>query len=183
MKLFTVATLGLCAVGLTAPFGCATTPQSPEGRQDLKAAADQTVERMTARDPSLQDLLDRSAGYAVFPTVGKGGAVVGGAYGRGILYQDGAPIGFVDLSQASVGAQLGGQSYSELIVFQSESALNRVKGGPFNVTADMSAVAVTAGAAASAAFNQGVAIFTIPKAGAMLEVSVGGQKINFVPMG
>lgn len=183
MKLFTVATLGLCAVGLTVPLGCATAPQSPEGRDELRTSAENTLERMKARDPSLENVLNRAAGYAIFPTIGKGGLGVGGGYGRGILYENGQPIGYVDLSQASVGAQVGGQSYSELIVFQTESALNRVKGGPFNVTADMSAVAVTAGAAASAAFNRGIAIFTFPKAGAMLEVSVGGQKINFVPAG
>ncbi len=183
LKPLSVAALGFCALGLALPIGCATVPKTQEGRADLSADAQHALDSLIAKDPSLKRVIDRSTAYAVFPTVGKGGAIVGGAYGKGILYQNGKQTGFVELNQASIGAQLGGQSFSEVIVFQTPAAVERLKSGTLNLTADMSAIAITSGAAASAPFSHGMAVFVEPKGGAMVEVSVGGQKINYVPMG
>src|SRR5207244_8543914 len=118
---------------------------------------------------------------AVFPSVGKAGLVAGGAYGRGILYQDGRPAGYVDLKQGSVGAQIGAQTYNELVVFENDAAIDRVKSGEFDLGAAASAIALKAGVGGAARFTNGVAVFIQPKGGLMAEASITGQKLNFVP--
>jgi lipid-binding SYLF domain-containing protein len=135
---------------------------------------------MTRTDPGLRDFIDRGAGYAIFPNVGKGGLVVGGAYGRGIVYGDNRQmIGYSDITQASVGLQAGGQSFRELLVFENQAALDRFKGDRFSLGANASAVALKSGAAATARFQDGIAIFTQPMGGAMFEASVSGQQFKF----
>jgi lipid-binding SYLF domain-containing protein len=170
------------AVALLAT-GCASpAPKTSAERQSLVSEADAAVSTMTAKDPSLRDFLDRSYGYVVFPNVGKGGAVVGGAYGRGVVFEQGRPIGFANLKQASIGAQLGGQTYSEVIAFQNQGALERIKVGDFDMGGEVSAVALKAGAARTAQFQGGMAVFVQPKGGLMAEASNKGQKINFEPL-
>jgi lipid-binding SYLF domain-containing protein len=160
---------------------CATAPKSPSGRQELMTAANETLTEMTRRDPGLRNVLQQSAGFAVFPSIGKGGLVIGGAHGRGVLYQAGRPIGWVQLSQASLGALAGGQTFSQLIVFRTPQALQDIKDGEFTLSGDVSAVALTAGAAAQARFRHGTAVFILPRGGLMAEVAVSGQKISFTP--
>ena len=89
---------------------CAVAPKTTGQRTGLKIDADNTVAQMTAEDPSLRPLISQAAGYVVFPSVGQGGALVGGAAGKGVLYEHGQFVGYADLSQVSVGAQLGGQN-------------------------------------------------------------------------
>src|SRR5690606_34069387 len=108
-------------------------------------------------DSSLQGFLDKSYGYAVFPDVGKGGLGLGGAYGRGQVFEQGRLIGYCDLSQATIGLQAGAQTYSELIVFENKEALDRFTSGRFEFSANASAVALKAGAAAAADYTNGVA--------------------------
>ncbi len=175
-SLYSIATVCLAALAL----GCSTTPKSAEAKQDLQSGAERAVERMTEADPDLRGVIDRGHGYAIFPKVGKGGLIVGGAYGRGIVYEQGQMIGYADLTQASVGAQIGGQTYSELIVFQTADALNRFRNNQLEFSANASAVIIETGAAKAAEFKDGVAIFIQPRAGAMAEASVGGQKFTFV---
>lgn len=163
-----------------AAMGCRTAPKSDAAKEDLQSGAQRAVDRMTAADPDLRGVIDKGHGYAIFPKVGKGGVIVGGAYGRGIVYEQGRMIGYADLTQASVGAQLGGQTYSELIVFQSSDALNRFRNNQLEFSANASAVILEKGAAKAAEFQNGVAIFVQPRAGAMAEASVGGQKFTFV---
>ena len=161
--------------------GCSTTPKNESAQQDLKIQADATVDRFRAKDPTLNDRINEAYGYAVFPNIGKGGAGVGGAFGRGIVYQQGQPVGFATMTQASFGLQLGGQFYSELLLFD-QPALERFKRGEFSLGAQASAVAATAGAGANARFQNGVMIFTMGEKGLMYEASVGGQKFSFQPM-
>jgi len=167
----------VCLVG-----GCSTAPKTAEERQDLQADARSAVHSMAAKDATFQSFLDRAYGYAVYPNVGKGGAVVGGAYGKGILYEQGRPVGYTDLTQASAGAQLGGQAYREVIVFENAAALDKVKNGTYSLGAEVSAVILKSGAAREARFKNGVAVFVQPKAGAMAEASVSGQKLSYKPM-
>ena len=108
----------------------------------------------------------------------KGAIGVGGAYGKGILYQDGRQVGYCDLSQGSIGFQLGGQAYSEIIFLQTNSNLEDFKSGHFAFAAQASAVAVTAGASADAAYTAGVAVFTRPRRGLMGEAAIGGQNFT-----
>lgn len=161
--------------------GCATSPKTDKGKRDLEARAQTTLRDMRARDPGLDSVLAGSAGYAVFPEIGKGGAVVGAAYGRGVLFERGQPTGFVELNQGSIGAQLGGQTFSELLVFEDPGAIDRLKRGVFSVGANASAVALTSGASANAEFIDGVAVFTVPRGGMMAELSISGQQFNFEP--
>jgi lipid-binding SYLF domain-containing protein len=162
---------------------CATAPKTMNERQVLADQARTTLTAMMDRDVGLRSTLDRSAGYAVFPEIGKGGLIVGGAHGQGILYQRGREVGFVSLSQASVGAQIGAQTFAELIVFQRDQDVARLKTGAYSLGGNVSAVALTTGAAASAPFANGVAVFVLPRGGAMAELSVSGQKINYQPLG
>lgn len=179
MRIFISAT---CAVACVLA-ACATAPKSRASRDSLEARADATLDSMKAKDPALNDVLQSSYGYAVFPNIGKAGAVVGAAYGRGVVYEQGRKVGYVELNQGSFGAQLGAQSYSELIVFRDQFDLQRLKSGSFSLGGNASAVALTAGAAATARFQNGIAVFVMPRGGLMAELSVSGQQINFQPRG
>ena len=143
--------------------------------------AEQTIKKFKAKDPSLKRFFDAAEGWAVYPTIGKGGWVVGGAYGEGVVYQKGEVIGFTDVKQVSVGLQFGGQAYSELIFFRDEQALQRFKSEKLEFDAQVSAVVADRGAAANADYHAGVAIFTLTKGGLMAEASVGGQSFSFSP--
>lgn len=175
IALFAVAALIMLA-------GCESTPESSAERDALHDEVQAALTRMKQVDPTLQDRLDRAYGYAIFPSVGKGGLIVGGAYGRGEVYEQGRLIGYTDLQQGSVGLQAGGQEFSELILFESQQALDSFKGGNFTLGANASAVALKSGAAASADFKDGVLVITHPKGGLMFEASVSGQKFDYRPV-
>lgn len=162
---------------------CSTAPKTTSERASLMRQADSTLEVMRAESTAFGDLLDRSHGYAVFPSIGKGGAFVGGAYGRGIVYEQGQPVGYVELNQASLGLQLGGQTFSEVILFETPAALEQLKGGSWSLGAGASAIVLTTGAGGRLDFRGGVAVVVKPKGGLMFDVSVSGQKLNFEQMG
>lgn len=161
---------------------CTTAPETEAGRSALVDDAQAALARMKADDPSLDEFLKNGYGYAIFPSVGKGGLVVGGAYGQGVVYEGDKLIGYADLTQATIGLQLGGQSYSELIVFQNEQALRTFTSGSLEFAAQASAVALKSGASADANYTDGVAVFTRSNAGLMYEASIGGQNFDFVPV-
>ena len=114
--------------------------------------------------------------------MGKGGLVVGGAGGSGIVFEHGKAVGRTSLSQVTIGAQIGGQSYYEIIFFETAESLAAFKKGEWTMAAQVSAVALSSGASADAKYKEGVAVFTLSKGGAMAEASVGGQKFSFKPM-
>ncbi len=140
-------------------------------------------------------------GYAVFPTIGKGGVGVGAAYGKGRVYEKGKYVGDTSMTQVTVGFQLGGQAYSQIIFFENQSAFKEFTSGNFAFGAEASAVAITAAAGAKAntagssagasvgkndarvvgAYNKNLATFTVAKGGLMYEASIGGQKFNYTP--
>jgi lipid-binding SYLF domain-containing protein len=161
--------------------GCSTAPRSADAREGLMREADQTLAEFRREDPGLDPMLSKAQGCAVFPSVGKGAWVVGGAYGKGIVYEKGTLIGYCDLTQASVGLQFGGQSYSELIVFQTAEAIESFKSGNFAFAANASATVIKAGAAASAKYDNGVAVFVRIGGGLMVEAAIGGQKFAYIP--
>lgn len=168
---------------LLALSACATAPKSTASKQSLEDNSMATLNTMIRKDPGLENRLRQSAGYAVFPSIGKGGFIAGAAYGRGILYQNGRSVGYVELNQGSLGAQIGAQTFAEVIVFLDQSKVEQLKAGKFSLDANASAVILTTGAAASAPFQNGVGVFVMPKGGAMAELSVSGQQINFQPQG
>lgn len=145
--------------------------------QDAKTAMAE-FERTNAK---IKPFVQSAHGYAIFPSVGKGAIGIGGAHGDGLVYEKGKLIGSTSLSQITIGFQFGGQAYRELICFQTKDALDRFKGGNFEFDAQAGAVAVTAGVSVDAAYEHGVAIFTMAKGGLMYEASVGGQKFSFEP--
>jgi lipid-binding SYLF domain-containing protein len=167
------------ALAIAMMLGCATAPKTPTAQANLEAEADATLQTMRQRDPSLDAMLRTAPAYVVFPDIGKGALVAGAAYGRGILYERGQHAGFVELNQASIGAQVGAQSFSELIVFTDPVEVDRLKQGAYSFGANASAVALTEGAAAATDFSDGVAVFVVPRGGVMAELSLSGQKLNY----
>ncbi|HEY7379284.1 MAG TPA: YSC84-related protein [Steroidobacteraceae bacterium] len=143
----------------------------------------------------------KSYGYAVFPTIGKGGIGIGGAHGKGRVYVGGKYVGDTSMTQLTAGFQLGGQAFSQIIFFEDKRAFDEFTGGNFEFGAQATAVAITAGASVGATttgssagasggkndaatvggYYKGMAVFTVAKGGLMYEATVGGQKFNYKP--
>jgi lipid-binding SYLF domain-containing protein len=141
----------------------------------------QTVQTFQSKDPGLSTFFSKAPGYVVFPAVGKGGFGIGGAFGEGVVYQNNQPIGRAKLTQISVGAQIGGQKYAEVIFFETTADLAHFVQGNFAFSGSVSAVALKSGASANAKYRDGVAVFTAAEGGLMLEAAVGGQKFGYEP--
>jgi lipid-binding SYLF domain-containing protein len=162
--------LAVAVLALSAP---------PAAGQDNVA---KTIAEFTKADSGIAKFFQDAYGYAVFPTVGKGGIGIGGAHGSGWVYERRRLVGKSTLTQVTIGLQFGGQSYSEVIFFKDTTALRDFQRGNFEVGAQASAVAITAGAAANLAYNGGVAIVTRAKGGLMYEATVAGQKFSYAPI-
>ncbi|HVV03514.1 MAG TPA: YSC84-related protein [Puia sp.] len=130
-------------------------------------------------DPSMENLFKHSAGYAIFPNVGKGAVGVGGAAGKGAVYEKGTLVGTAQMVQVTVGAQAGGQAYREIIFFENKDALDRFMQNKVEFSGQASAIAVKAGTSANANYRNGVVVFSQEKGGLMLEASLGGQKFTY----
>jgi len=148
-----------------------------------KIDVEQAIQEMTTDDPGLQRFFDSSYGYVVFPSVGKGGFIVGGAHGNGLVYEQGNLVGKAELTQGSIGLQAGGQSYIEVIFFETKADLDRFKSGKFEFSGQASAVAIKKGASADIDYAKGVAVVTKAKGGLMAEASIGGQDFGYTPIG
>jgi lipid-binding SYLF domain-containing protein len=140
-------------------------------------------------------------GYAVFPTIGKGGLGIGGAHGKGRVYAGGKAVGDTSMTQVSIGFQAGGQAFSQIIFFKDKRAFDEFTSGNFEFGAEASAIAITAAASAGAGttgasagasggkkdaktagdYYKGMATFTIAKGGLMFEAAIGGQKFSYKP--
>jgi lipid-binding SYLF domain-containing protein len=176
--------IALGAVLVASPLvltACSTAPKSEVARDNLREESELSLRKLKSTDATLDDFLRRGYGYVVFPEVGKGGLIVGGAYGRGIAYEQGQMVGYADIAQADVGLQAGGQSFTEVLVFENKAAMDNFKYGRLKFGANASAVAMKAGAAAATQFKDGVAVFTQPIGGLMFEASVGGQSFTYRP--
>jgi lipid-binding SYLF domain-containing protein len=174
--------VAVALIGVATLSGCATAPTSAEGKASLGNDVRTALAMATARDPSLPEFLGKAYGYAIFPSVGKGAFGVGGAYGKGEVYERGQKIGYCDLSQATLGFQLGGQAYTEIIAFEHKTALESFKNGHLRFAGQASAVALKSGAGAHAQYADGVSVFTSNEQGWMLEASIGGQSFSFQPL-
>ena len=141
---------------------------NPELEKECKEA----ISEMKKDAPKLDTFFSKAYGYAIFPKITKAGLGIGGAGGKGLVYQGSSVTGESKLGQASFGLQAGGQQFSELIFFEDKGAYDRFTA---------SAVAISEGGAAVAPYQDGVAIFTRVKGGLMYEASVGGQKFTFDP--
>jgi lipid-binding SYLF domain-containing protein len=150
----------------------------PDEVEELEPKVAATKAEMLENDPGMQSFFYKASGYVIFPNVGKGGFGIGGARGTGLLKVGGETVAVVTLTQLTIGFQAGGQAYSEFIFFEDDVVLANFRRGNYELGAQASAVAITAGASADAEFNSGVAIFTQAKGGLMYEASVGGQKFK-----
>ena len=155
-------------------------PSSDENRIVLKAS-ERTIRALNKfkNINSLKKYFKKARAYAVFPNVSKGGFGIGGARGKGEVFEKGDVIGSTTLTQVSVGFQLGGQAFSQIIFFKDKKSLERFTEGNFEFGASASAVLISEGANASADYSDGVAVFTFSKGGLMYEASIGGQKFSY----
>lgn len=172
-------------------LSCLTSPAFADAYSETRAMFERA---------GLSEMFEKSYGYALFPTIGKAGMVVGGAYGEGRVYEQGNFIGESQMIQATIGFQLGGTGFSEVIFFQDKRALDEFTSGEFEFGAEAQATAITASAGASAntagssatasgtknnattkgtGYTNGMATYTITKGGLMYEATIGGQKFNF----
>lgn len=167
------------AIGLL--VGCTTAPPSQESRNALLENATVAMQDMNRVDPGVEALVRKGYGYALFPEVVKAGLGFGGGYGQGVVYEQGQHVGYADLTLGSVGMQIGGQTFSELVVFENKAAMDRFKLSPVDFTAGVAAMILQNGAAANASFIEGIAVVVRPITGAMAEATVGGQQVKYVP--
>ena len=146
-----------------------------------KKPSDKTIKALNnfKKISSLKPYFKKAIGYAVFPNIGKGGFGIGGARGKGEVFEKGNVIGSTILTQVSIGFQLGGQAFSQIIFFKDKKSLDRFTEGNFEFGASASAALITEGANASADYSDGVAVLTFSKGGLMYEASIGGQKFSY----
>lgn len=152
--------------------------QNKKGKKILRDA--QRAKKVFLKsDMRLEEHFDNSAGYLIFPNVGKGGFIIGGASGKGVVYEKAKAVGMADLKKLTVGLQFGGQALVEVICFEEREHLKAFKNDEFQFSAGVSAIALKSGVAADAKYKDGVMVFILPKAGMMVDASVGGQKFEY----
>lgn len=174
------ALLALASLGLVT--GCETAPKTEGDKTAMTASATGAVEAFKATDSTLNSLLAKAAGYAIFPSVGKAGFIVGGSYGRGEVFNHNVKIGYADIKQATFGLQIGAQTFSELVIFMNQSDVDKFRQGEFTLNANISAVAIKPGAAGTTDTSKGVIVFVKTEGGLMAEAAVGGQVFKFSPL-
>lgn len=149
--------------------------------EELHGEVQAAIDRMESKHPGLKELLRRARGYAVFPSVGKAAAVVGVAFGKGEVFDRGRLVGYAGLVQATLGVQLGGQTFSEIITFKTKQALERFKQGRMKFAANASVALVKAGAAASVNLEPDAAVFVDSEGGLFVDADIGTQKFVVNP--
>ena len=162
-------------------FSISAFSQSGSKDQEIIKESKKAKEAFIKADANMSKLFNSSAGYVIFPNVGKGGLGIGGANGNGVLYEKGTGVGMAKLTMVTIGFQAGGQSFREVIFLEDTEHVERFKKNKVEFSAQVSAVAAAAGASKDAKYVEGVAVFTLAKKGLMYEASVGGQKFKFIP--
>ena len=165
--------------------GCGVTPNtgSAEERQILHGECQATLTDFTSSDPTLASKLTAAYGYAIFPHIVTAAVGVGGAHGNGEVYMGDRLVGYADVSQGNIGAQLGVQKYAELVLFENQRSLTDFQASTVVFDARATAVAAASGAAETADYTRGVIVFTMPETGLMVQAAVGGQKFRYVATG
>ncbi|MDG2021496.1 MAG: hypothetical protein P8J59_06060 [Phycisphaerales bacterium] len=165
--------------------GCGSVPTTQSEMntkmETVTPPANKAVNAMLAKDTSLQPLMDDAYGYIIFPSVASGALIVGGQGGDGVVFQNGQPWGLAKLASGSIGLQVGGETFAELVIMQTEEAFNAVTVDKFSFTAGINATAVKAGAALDAKFSNGIAAFVSTNGGLMASAAIGGQQITCYP--
>lgn len=157
---------------------------SAQTKKERKITSDavQAKKVLLVKNPKLDTLFKNSVGYAIFPNVGKGGFILGGSMGNGVLVENKMLVGLVDLKTLDIGMQAGIQSMVQVIFFETPDSLEDFKEGHFEFGAQASAIALKSGASINAKYKEGVAVFVLPKAGLMADASIGGQKFGYTEL-
>lgn len=155
--------------------------KAQDNENRIKKDAEKVKAEFIKTDKNMMSLFNDSYAYALFPNIGKGAIGVGGATGNGVVYEKGKYIGSSNMVQVTVGLQLGGQAYGEVIFFENKEALDHFKENKLEFSGQASAVAAKEGASTNVKYRSGVMIFTQKKGGLMYEASIGGQKFTFKP--
>ena len=176
MKIYKIAIVGMLfiSLGLSAQ-------KHTKNQNRIMADAEKAKTQFMAKDAGVENFFNGSDAYVIFPNIGKGGLIVGAAAGNGVVYENGTVIGMASVKKLDVGLQAGGKTFSEVIFFQDKESFMRFKNDDFEFTGNVSAVMLKSGAAAEAKYRDGIAVFAMPKAGLMVDVSVGGQKFEYMP--
>lgn len=158
-------------------------PREPEDKKSaLMKKSTEAMNAFLKNDPTLEAYFKKAYGYAVFPSITKAGALIGGARGKGVVYKAGSPVLKAYLSQYTVGLQLGGKKYREIIFFRDQAAYDAFVDDEFEFSAQATAVIASEGAGQTASYDEGVAVFVLDKTGAMVEASLGGQEFKIRPL-
>ncbi len=177
--------LGSLAAFVTAVActGCDSAPKTRGGQLALQSAVKSAIAQSQETDSSLTTFYRDSYGYVVFPEVGTGAFIVGGSYGEGIVFQDDNMTGYANMTQGSIGLQVGGAQFSEMIFFKDKASYEKFIGGQWAPNANATATAISAGASATADYDHGVAVFTLDPKGLMASAAIGAQRFEFTPSG
>lgn len=176
-----------CASALIALITIMTSCSSPTGAKlaEMKAtlvpSTESTLKVMEEKDPSISKAIKDAYAYIVFPSIGTGGFIVGGAGGDGILYRGDSPIGLVELGQGTIGAQIGGGTYAELVLLENEKTYTAIIQNQFTLAAQATATGIDKGAGSAAKYSDGVAIIVMPLKGLMAQAAIGGQQFTVTP--
>ena len=160
--------------------GCSTAPEKPEAKAVLSAQVNEATAVFKEKDPGIQGFYEKSYGYVVLPKVFKGAFWLGGAYGKGEVFEKGVMVGYCDMSQATLGFSFGGEYFREIVFLRDKSDLDKFRTGEYTFSAQATGVAATAGAAAKADYKAGMAVFITTDKGLMVDASLGGQKFKYI---
>lgn len=153
--------------------------EEKQQQEKIISKAMDVKQEIIKKDANLVDFFSNSEGYVIFPSVGKGGFIVGGAYGRGVVFEDGMHVGNASLKQLDVGLQAGGKSYSEIIFFETEEAFKKFKDDKFELSAEVSATIIDEGVAKKAKFKDNILVMIMPRKGLMVDASIGAQRFDY----
>lgn len=182
----TISAVVLSASVSTLPIsGCGSVPDTAEGmqakREEVVPEARRTLETMMSKDPSIEKAMSDAYGYAVFPTVASGAFILGGEGGDGVVFEGDTPWGLAKVAKGSIGAQIGGETYSELVIFKNREAFNTFTAGDFSFSAAATATAAKSGAAAAAPISNDMIVLVSTKGGLMASAAIGGQNFTCYP--
>ena len=177
-KLILVLTISLVSFGI----GCTTAPERAESKAVLEANVEESLAEFKDKYPSIETYLKDSYGYAVLPKVLKGAFWVGGAGGKGAVYEKGTLVGYTRMTQATLGFSFGGESFREIVFFADKASLDKFRSGPFTFSGQATALVIEAGAAAKANYRAGMAVFVMTRSGLIVDASIGAQKFKYVPI-
>jgi lipid-binding SYLF domain-containing protein len=176
-------TLLLLAIGMLAGCTSAPTPVTKVGREYLSQRCRSAIVEFKHASSSMSKRIQSAYAYAVFPSIGAGALGIGGAAGRGEVFCAGQQIGYCKMTQVNIGAQIGGQTFAELILFRDKYALSQFESGLTAFDARATAVAAASGSGTSANYQHGVVVFTMPIDGLMAQAAIGGQHFSYAPAG